>query len=359
MFHPMLERVAKHSFLYSYMISQPFATYVDAYPVLDHKILLEAQQLQYSEHGEAVRVLQEKLNHLEYYDDDIDSEFGVLTEHALKKFQENHGLTVSGQADSETIQTIVKEEIELYIDKLIDLSGSIHPAMAKEDVEIVQQTLSYFGYYDGNIDGIYGPLTQKAVEMLESEYDLDLVSEDARQSLRKLYEEEKERVDQTMEEEQTEEAIEQNNQTSKQESEEAEMHTTEEKAEKASKKIETKTNNTNVVEVAHSLVGTPYEWGGDSPDGFDCSGFVQFVYETQDKTVPRTVSDMWNFATPVDEPSIGDLVFFETYQAGPSHMGIYVGDDKFIHAGESNGVAIGELSESYWQERYLGAKRIR
>src|SRR5699024_12651803 len=70
-----------------------------------------------------------------------------------------------GQADSETIQTIVKEEIELYIDKLIDLSGSIHPAMAKEDVEIVQQTLSYIGYYDGNIDRIYGCMTQKAVEM--------------------------------------------------------------------------------------------------------------------------------------------------------------------------------------------------
>src|SRR5699024_6955181 len=102
------------------------------------------------------------------------------------------------------------------------------------------------------------------------------------------------------------------------------------------------------IQTARSLIGSPYSWGGTSPSGFDCSGFVQYVFQTHNKTVPRTVTYMWNFSQPIDNPSVGDLVFFETYKAGPSHMGIYIGDGKFIHARTSSGVVTSELKTNYW-----------
>src|SRR5690625_4849516 len=129
MLNHTVERVAKHSFLYSYMLSQPFATYVDAYPVLQNKILLEAEQLQYSENGETVRVLQQKLNNLAYYDDELDGEYGVLTEHALKKFQADHHMLVSGEADPDTIKAVIEAEIDLHMERLTDLSDSIYPGL--------------------------------------------------------------------------------------------------------------------------------------------------------------------------------------------------------------------------------------
>src|SRR5699024_4021081 len=81
-------------------------------------------------------------------------------------------------------------------------------------------------------------------------------------------------------------------------------------------------DHNDIIEAARSFIGTPYVWGGESESGFDCSGFIQYVFQTQDITIPRTVSDIWNFAQPVDSPSVGDLVFFETYQPGPSHLGL-------------------------------------
>src|SRR5699024_5793025 len=117
--------------------------------------------------------------------------------------------------------------------------------------------------------------------------------------------------------------------------------------------------NASVIGIAQSLIGTPYTWGGETPAGFDCSGFIQYVYEDLGITIPRTVSDIWNFASPVEQPSIGDIVFFETYKPGPSHAGIYIGDNRFIHAGQTNGVEVSDLDMTYWQGRYLGAKSIQ
>ena len=105
-------------------------------------------------------------------------------------------------------------------------------------------------------------------------------------------------------------------------------------------------------------IGTPYVWGGTTPSGFDCSGFVQYVFAQQGISIPRTVATQWNAATAVSQPSVGDIVFFETYTNGPSHNGIYIGNNQFIHSGSSTGVTITSMDNSYWKARYLGAKRL-
>jgi cell wall-associated NlpC family hydrolase len=114
----------------------------------------------------------------------------------------------------------------------------------------------------------------------------------------------------------------------------------------------------SVIANAAELIGTPYAWAGTSPQGFDCSGFIQYVFAKEGVQLPRTVAQMWNATTDVSEPAVGDLVFFETYTAGPSHLGIYLGNNQFVHSGSNSGVTISDMSLKYWQDLYLGSKRI-
>ncbi|WP_164219820.1 NlpC/P60 family protein [Virgibacillus sp. YIM 98842] len=353
MINGTVEHVVKKSVLYSYVLSQPLVLYVDAYPELQNEILLKSEQLQYGEHGESVRILQLKLKKLSYYNDEIDGDFGLLTEHALKKIQSEHYLASYGQADKDTIRTIIKMEKERYLKQVEQLSESIYPGMHGEDVKIVQKALQYFGYYEGELDGIFGPLTKKALEIAEEEHGIELSEEVTRDDLASLYESGRDENDQSAEGPENTEV--------NQDAEEVNS-TIEEKDQQQEKEIKkaevTASYSQGAVEEARAMIGSPYVWGGESPGGFDCSGLIQYIFQTQNITIPRTVSEVWNFAEPVDSPSIGDLVFFETYKPGPSHMGIYIGNGEFIHAGESSGVDIGELSNSYWETRYLGAKRI-
>ena len=114
-----------------------------------------------------------------------------------------------------------------------------------------------------------------------------------------------------------------------------------------------------IVETAKSLVGTPYVWGGSTTSGFDCSGFIYYVYNQAGIKIPRTSTTGYDARSyDISTPQIGDLVFFEnTYRAGISHMGIYIGNNQFIHAG-GNQVQITSLSNSYWSKHYSGFKRF-
>ncbi|WP_028392492.1 C40 family peptidase [Bacillus cihuensis] len=114
-----------------------------------------------------------------------------------------------------------------------------------------------------------------------------------------------------------------------------------------------------LVKVAKKQLNVRYVWGGTTPKGFDCSGFLTYVFEkSADVKLPRTVSGIYNKGVKVSKPQVGDVVFFETYKSGASHAGIYVGNNQFIHSSSSNGVSISSLDNSYWSKRYIGAKRI-
>ncbi|MBY0029782.1 peptidoglycan-binding protein [Priestia megaterium] len=114
-----------------------------------------------------------------------------------------------------------------------------------------------------------------------------------------------------------------------------------------------------LINTGKKYIGVKYVWGGTTPSGFDCSGFLDYVYkEALGIKLPRTVADIYKVGVSVKSPSVGDLVFFETYKPGPSHAGIYLGNDQFLQAGSSTGVTISSMSNSYWSKRYLGAKKI-
>lgn len=109
---------------------------------------------------------------------------------------------------------------------------------------------------------------------------------------------------------------------------------------------------------AKKYMNVPYVWGGSTPKGFDCSGFLNYAFEKgAGIDLPRTVADIYKKGQKVSKPSIGDLVFFETYKPGASHAGIYLGNNQFIHSSSSKGVSVSSMNNSYWSKRYLGAKR--
>ncbi|WP_449354288.1 C40 family peptidase [Virgibacillus natechei] len=118
-------------------------------------------------------------------------------------------------------------------------------------------------------------------------------------------------------------------------------------------------SGSDVVSIAQDLVGSPYSFGGTTPAGFDSSGFINYAFEQAGINLDRTHAAMWaNNGTHVDNPSVGDVVFFaDTYQAGVSHSGIYIGNNEMIHAGTAaTGVEVTTMSYDYWQDRYIGAK---
>lgn len=117
-----------------------------------------------------------------------------------------------------------------------------------------------------------------------------------------------------------------------------------------------------VAGTALALRGSPYRNGGMDPSGFDCSGFIWYVFAQHGIHIPRTV--VAQFHEGVDVPSSalepGDLLFFSTEAPGASHVGMAIGGDQFVHAPSSRGIVrVERLSASYWSSRYVGAKRMR
>jgi cell wall-associated NlpC family hydrolase len=106
------------------------------------------------------------------------------------------------------------------------------------------------------------------------------------------------------------------------------------------------------------FIGVPYVFGGTSRYGFDCSGYTQHVFRMLGLYIPRTADAQYYAGRRTTGGArAGDLVFFQTYEPGPSHVGIYLGRGRFVHA-SSHGVMVSSLSDSYWSTRYLGAKRL-
>lgn len=117
----------------------------------------------------------------------------------------------------------------------------------------------------------------------------------------------------------------------------------------------------SVVSSAYEYLGVPYVFGGNTPDGFDCSGFTKYVFSHNGIELPRMADEQYEVGDKVKRSELvpGDLVFFTTYEPGISHTGIYVGNNNFISATSSGGIRVDSLDSSYWGPRYVGATRVR
>ncbi|WP_353234791.1 C40 family peptidase [Diaphorobacter ruginosibacter] len=120
---------------------------------------------------------------------------------------------------------------------------------------------------------------------------------------------------------------------------------------------------TELVSTAMGFIGVPYRRGGSSAEtGFDCSGFVRKIYEqAKGMMLPRVAKEQAAATEVIDKKDLrpGDLVFFNTMRRAFSHVGIYLGDGKFIHAPRSGAsVRVEDMSASYWQRRFNGARRV-
>ncbi|MDI6889798.1 MAG: peptidoglycan endopeptidase [Thermodesulfovibrionales bacterium] len=116
-----------------------------------------------------------------------------------------------------------------------------------------------------------------------------------------------------------------------------------------------------IILFAKKLLNVPYRFGGNSLMGIDCSAYVQKVYGLLEINLPRSAREQFHVGEMVekDDLSIGDLVFFRTYASFPSHVGIYLGNDLFIHASKKGRkVTIDSLNTPYYLKRFIGAKRI-
>jgi hypothetical protein len=114
---------------------------------------------------------------------------------------------------------------------------------------------------------------------------------------------------------------------------------------------------------AIGLVGIPYRYGGNTPkSGFDCSGLIGYVYKNAaNKQMPRTTDEIGKIGQSLGNqtPAPGDLVFFNTLRSTFSHVGIYIGNNRFIHSpATGSAISVTDMSDSYWAKRFTGARRI-
>ena len=118
--------------------------------------------------------------------------------------------------------------------------------------------------------------------------------------------------------------------------------------------------NNDIVSFAKQFVGVPYAWGGTTPKGFDCSGYIYYVLKSEGLVNSRlSTTGYWSKVNKISAPVAGDLIFFQnTYKSGPSHMGIYIGNGEFIHAG-SRGIEITKVNNSYWKKHFLGYGKLQ
>lgn len=215
------------------------------------------------------------------------------------------------------------------------------------DVLILQQNLNALGY-NVEPDGVFGYTTYRAVIAFQRDEKLEINGTVNRETWRAL----KKRA-----------AVKKTKQDEKQAETPKDASKNESKSEKVpeSAPFLPKNKVDAIIKTAKKHIGTRYCFGGTTPKGFDCSGFVQYVFKQNGFSIPRTADEQYNLGQRVKkrvELEPGDLVFFSTYEKGASHCGIYLGKNQFIHVSSSKGVRIDSLEDSYWKPRWFGGKHI-
>ncbi len=118
-------------------------------------------------------------------------------------------------------------------------------------------------------------------------------------------------------------------------------------------------DGSGIVDIARRYIGTPYRFGGATPDGFDCSGLVRYVFSRAGYSLPRSATEQWELLKPTRVPQPGDLVFFKINGTKISHVGIYAGNFHFIHAPRTGKtVGLDDIRNTYWRQYYAGSRTV-
>lgn len=226
------------------------------------------------------------------------------------------------------------------------MSGTVNasPTLSRDargrEVMILQQQLQRIGYEIRDLDGDFGEETERAVKAFQRDQELTVtgvVNNATWRALKKAKPGKKKVVD-DVEFEQI----------------------GDDKLVPFGKTLISEEQAAALIATARQYIGVPYVFGGTTPAGFDCSGFLQYVFKQNGLTIPRLADEQYKLGKSVKKSELraGDLVFFTTYEPGASHCGIYIGDGQFMHASSSRGIRIDRLDNVYWAPRYYGGKHI-
>ena len=256
-----------------------------------------------------------------------DGDYGVSTQAAVRKFQEDQGLDSDGIVGAATYAALTGSSMP---ENDSGASAFVTKATADNEILLIQQALVNAGY-SVDVDGVFGAGTEQAVRSYQGAHGLDtdgIVGPSTFYALtgqqlptgpiRRFGNGDYNGVPRVQNSEAT-----------------------------------------HILDIANQYIGVPYVFGGSTPSGFDCSGFTRYVYSAAGIDLPRAADAQYDVGESVSMANLepGDLVFFSTYEAGISHVGIYIGNHQFINAA-SDGVSVSDMDSSYWSSRYVGAKRI-
>lgn len=285
-----------------------------------------------------VKVLQQRLKDLGFFHyKDTTTYYGNITEKAVKDFQRSKGLAVDGIFGPATFRALNSANKGSSSSKPSSPSRSGNLASSRllrmgtrgQDVKNLQEALNRLGYSCGKADGIFGRATYNAVVSYQRAKGLSADGIAGPQTINAI------------------------NGSNKAPSKP--KPTTPDRG--GSRNI-----GADIVNTAKKYLGVPYIFGGSSTSGFDCSGFTQFVYRQFGISIPRTSTAQASAGTQISRANLqpGDLVIFsDTYKSGPSHTGIYLGGNQFIHSSSSGkGVIISSLGTAYYNSRFSYGRRV-
>ena len=215
-----------------------------------------------------------------------------------------------------------------------------------DDVLILQKKLYLIGYTITEFDGIFGNETERAVSAFQKDQNISVTGVVTNVTWRAL-KKAKTVGGRSLAD------------VEKQTAKVKDLFTAK-SASRSSKTFVSSSDGNLIIAAGKKYIGTPYVFGGTTPNGFDCSGFIQYIFKKVGYNVPRLADEQYQLghSAKVSQLDEGDLVFFETYMEGPSHVGIYVGNGQFLHVSSSRGVKIDSLDNEYWSPRFIGARKV-
>lgn len=282
-----------------------------------------------------VKVLQEYLKDLNFLKvNEFTTSYDEVTENAVKEFQKANDLTTDGAFGKDTFKKLEIVLNENLGNKLsLSYKNLLKEGSKTEEVKLLQEALIALDFLKlDKTNTTYCSKVKQAVSSFQSTYNLDIdgiAGRDTFNTLSKVLK--------------------------------GEIKKATKKVANASAAVNTK--GEQIVSEAKSHLGTPYKFGAAGPSRFDCSGFTSYVYKKNGISIPRDTTGQASFGTKVSKSDlkVGDLVIFSnTYRKGPSHAGIYIGNDKFVHAssGKANGVTTSSLNDGYYSSRFSYGRRV-